>query len=185
MAIDPTAIGATTEPMLFEWTDRDTMLYALGVGAGLEDLSFTTENSHDIPQQVLPTYAVIACPAFGAGGLDRKVQLGLAVTRLAVHPAACAAAGLGEAVGGLRRRRHPGQGRGQERHRHAAWPRHRPGYGRAGRGNDEHRGHPAGRRVRGSARSAAGRTRIPGPRARRPHRPTHPRGSSPDLSALR
>jgi acyl dehydratase len=66
MAIDPNAIGAVTEPMLFEWTDRDTMLYALGVGAGTEDLSFTTENSHGITQQVLPTYAVICCPAFGA-----------------------------------------------------------------------------------------------------------------------
>jgi acyl dehydratase len=66
MAIDPKAIGATTEPMLFEWTDRDTMLYALGVGAGTQDLSFTTENSHGITQQVLPTYAVICCPAFGA-----------------------------------------------------------------------------------------------------------------------
>jgi hypothetical protein len=31
-------------------------------------LSFTTENSHDITQQVLPTYAVICCPAFGAAG---------------------------------------------------------------------------------------------------------------------
>ena len=30
--------------------------------------SFTTENSHDIDQQVLPTYAVICCPAFGAAG---------------------------------------------------------------------------------------------------------------------
>ena len=68
MAIDPKAVGATTEPMLFEWTDRDTLLYALGVGAGTEDLSFTTENSHDITQQVLPTYAVICCPAFGAAG---------------------------------------------------------------------------------------------------------------------
>ena len=68
MAIDPSAIGAVTDPMLFEWTDRDTLLYALGVGAGLEDLSFTTENSHDIAQQVLPTYAVICCPAFGAAG---------------------------------------------------------------------------------------------------------------------
>jgi acyl dehydratase len=67
MAIDPNAIGATTEPMLFEWTDRDTMLYALGVGAGTEDLSFTTENSHGIAQQVLPTYAVICCSAFAAG----------------------------------------------------------------------------------------------------------------------
>jgi acyl dehydratase len=68
MAIDPNAVGATTEPMLFEWTDRDTLLYALGVGAGTEDLSFTTENSHGITQQVLPTYAVICCPAFGAAG---------------------------------------------------------------------------------------------------------------------
>src|ERR1700749_3901497 len=68
MAIDPNAVGATTEPMLFEWTDRDTLLYALGVGAGLEDLKFTTENSHGINQQVLPTYAVICCRAFGAAG---------------------------------------------------------------------------------------------------------------------
>ena len=48
------------------WTDRDTLLYALGVGAGIDDLAFTTENSHDIEQQVLPTYAVIACPACAA-----------------------------------------------------------------------------------------------------------------------
>jgi acyl dehydratase len=66
MAIDPNAIGAVTEPMLFEWTDRDTMLYALGVGAGTDDLAFTTENSHGITLQALPTYAVICCPAFGA-----------------------------------------------------------------------------------------------------------------------
>jgi acyl dehydratase len=69
VAIDPKAVGATTEPMLFEWTDRDTLLYALGVGAGTEDLSFTTENSHGITQQVLPTYAVICCTAFGAAGM--------------------------------------------------------------------------------------------------------------------
>ncbi|MGC2653266.1 MAG: MaoC/PaaZ C-terminal domain-containing protein [Mycobacterium sp.] len=68
MAIDPNAIGAVTEPTLFEWTDRDTMLYALGVGAGIDDLSFTTENSHGITLQTLPTYAVICCPAFGAAG---------------------------------------------------------------------------------------------------------------------
>jgi acyl dehydratase len=66
MALDPNAIGKTTQPRLFEWTDRDTLLYALGVGAGLDDLQFTTENSHDIPQQVLPTYTVIACSGFEA-----------------------------------------------------------------------------------------------------------------------
>jgi len=69
MPIDPSAIGAKTEAQTYEWTDRETLLYALGVGAGTSDLAFTTENSHDIEQQVLPTYAVIACPAWGAGGL--------------------------------------------------------------------------------------------------------------------
>ena len=69
MAIDPSAIGAVTEPKLYEWTDRDTLLYALGVGAGTEDLAFTTENSHDIPQQVLPTFAVICCMGFAAAPL--------------------------------------------------------------------------------------------------------------------
>ena len=69
MAINPSAIGAVTEPTVYEWTDRDTLLYALGVGAGVEDLAFTTENSHEIPQQVLPTFAVICCMGFGAAPL--------------------------------------------------------------------------------------------------------------------
>src|ERR1700760_4311194 len=77
MPIDPSAVGAATEPALFAWQDRDTLLYALGVGAGLEDLSFTTENSHDIDQQVLPTYAVICCPAFAAAGLVGKFNWAL------------------------------------------------------------------------------------------------------------
>jgi acyl dehydratase len=77
MPIDPNAIGATAKPHLMEWTDRDTMLYALGVGAGLDDLAFTTENSHDVEQQVLPTYAVIACPAFGAIGKIGTFNFGM------------------------------------------------------------------------------------------------------------
>ena len=68
MPINPDAIGATTAPQRFEWTERDTLLYALGGGAGTEDLAFTTENSHEITQQVLPTYAVICCGAWGAAG---------------------------------------------------------------------------------------------------------------------
>ena len=43
MPIDPNAVGAKTEPQVFTWTDRDTLLYALGVGAGLDDLALTTE----------------------------------------------------------------------------------------------------------------------------------------------
>jgi acyl dehydratase len=66
MPIDPNAIGETTQAQLFTWSDRDTLLYALGVGAGTDDLALTTENSHDVTQQVLPTYAVIACSPFAA-----------------------------------------------------------------------------------------------------------------------
>ena len=77
MALDPSAIGAVTEPRTYQWTDRDTILYALGVGAGTDDLAFTTENSHDIAQQVLPTFAVICCMGFGAAGLVGSFNAGM------------------------------------------------------------------------------------------------------------
>ncbi len=77
MAIDPSAIGAVTEPRIYEWTDRDTLLYALGVGAGTADLAYATENSHDIPQQVLPTFAVICCMGFAAAPMVGTFNWGM------------------------------------------------------------------------------------------------------------
>ncbi|MEI7543991.1 MAG: MaoC/PaaZ C-terminal domain-containing protein [Mycobacteriaceae bacterium] len=77
MAIDPSAIGAVTEPKVYEWTERDTLLYALGVGAGTDDLPYTTENSHDVPQQVLPTFAVICCMGFAAAPLVGSFNWGM------------------------------------------------------------------------------------------------------------
>lgn len=77
MAIDPSAIGAVTAPKVYEWTDRDTLLYALGVGAGTDDIAFTTENSHDVPQQVLPTFAVICCMGFAATPLVGSFNWGM------------------------------------------------------------------------------------------------------------
>lgn len=48
------------------WTSTDTLLYALGVGAGSEDptseSAFTTENSHDTPQQVLLDARALLAP---------------------------------------------------------------------------------------------------------------------------
>lgn len=62
MAIDPSSVGASQRP-------------AHGELGGSEELSFTTENSHETLQHVLPTFAVIACSkvsALGrAGDLDR------------------------------------------------------------------------------------------------------------------
>lgn len=57
-------VGKEWEAGESSWTSTRALLYALGVGAGAEDplreLDFTTENSHDVIQRVLPTFAVVA-----------------------------------------------------------------------------------------------------------------------------
>src|SRR5690606_12258196 len=65
MALDPKAVGAKGAPARRSWTSKDALLYALGVGAGTKELQFTTENTKDLPQRVLPTMAVI----LGGGGV--------------------------------------------------------------------------------------------------------------------
>ena len=65
MPINPDAVGLKGDPQKRSWTSTDALLYAIGVGAGLDELAFTTENTKDTPQQVLPTMAVI----LGGGGV--------------------------------------------------------------------------------------------------------------------
>ena len=74
MPINPDAVGSIGEPSEFSWTSKDSLLYALGVGAGASDptgfeLEFTTENSNDITQTALPTQVVVMgggrTPGFG------------------------------------------------------------------------------------------------------------------------
>lgn len=64
MPIDPSAVGARGNPQKRRWGSKDALLYSLGVGAGLDELAFTTENTAGVPQRVLPTFAVIV----GMGG---------------------------------------------------------------------------------------------------------------------
>jgi acyl dehydratase len=75
MPINPDAVGAKGQPVRHSWTSKDALLYALGVGAGavnpLDELMFTTENSKDVTQQVLPTMAVVL--GFGGGGAIASV----------------------------------------------------------------------------------------------------------------
>ncbi len=69
MALDPSAAGKELAPTTFEYTDRDVMLYALGIGATTEDLNFVYEKN----LQVLPTFAVV--PAFPAlMGIGRELD---------------------------------------------------------------------------------------------------------------
>jgi len=63
MPINPDAVGTKTGPFERSWDSKDCLLYALGVGAGAIDptgfeLEFTTENSMNVEQKVLPTFAV-------------------------------------------------------------------------------------------------------------------------------
>jgi acyl dehydratase len=71
MPINPDAVGATSDPVESSWTSKDCLLYALGVGAGASDptgseLGFTTENSSDVTQRALPTFAVVAASGVGS-----------------------------------------------------------------------------------------------------------------------
>jgi acyl dehydratase len=65
MPINPDAVGVKGEPRRRKWDSKDALLYAVGVGAGTNELAFTTENTKDTPQRVLPTFAVI----IGGGGI--------------------------------------------------------------------------------------------------------------------
>jgi acyl dehydratase len=65
MPVNPDAVGEKGTPTKRSWTSKDALLYALGVGAGVEELAFTTENTKDTPQRVLPTMAVV----LGGGGV--------------------------------------------------------------------------------------------------------------------
>ena len=69
MAINPQAVGAVGEPATASWTSKDCLLYAVGVGAGTGELAYTTENTHEVRQQVLPTFPVIT--GFNARGGTR------------------------------------------------------------------------------------------------------------------
>ena len=65
MAIDPSAVGVKGEPSKRSWTSKDAVLYAVGIGAVLDDLQYATENTKDVAQKVYPTFAVI----IGGGGI--------------------------------------------------------------------------------------------------------------------
>lgn len=68
MPINPDAVGATSEPLVTFWRSKDSLLYSLGVGAGVDDLAFTTENSMNVTQRALPTMVVTLADVSGVFG---------------------------------------------------------------------------------------------------------------------
>ena len=82
MAIDPNAVGQKGQPSNRSWNSKDALLYAVGIGAGIDELQYTTENTKDIVQKVFPTFAVI----IGGGGIPMK-EVGSFNPALMVHGA--------------------------------------------------------------------------------------------------
>ena len=69
MPLNPDAVGAKSQPGEKHWDSKDAILYALGVGCGVDDLPFNTENTKGVQQQVLPTMGVVLGVA-GGGAYD-------------------------------------------------------------------------------------------------------------------
>lgn len=59
MPLNPDAVGSTSDPVESSWTSKDALLYAVGIGAGGDELAFTTENTNGVDQQVFPTFPVV------------------------------------------------------------------------------------------------------------------------------
>ena len=93
MPINPEAVGSMGQPTKHSWDSKDAILYALGVGAGsadpLDELAFTTENTQNIHQQVLPTMAVVLAVggsgAFGSVGSFNPAMLVHGEQAIALH----------------------------------------------------------------------------------------------------
>jgi acyl dehydratase len=73
MPINPDAVGSPGAPVRSSWTSKDSLLYAVGVGAGQDpldpvELPFVSENSMNVTQRALPTMAVVLSNVSGAFG---------------------------------------------------------------------------------------------------------------------
>ena len=70
MPMDLSQIGREIGPNEIRWTPDESMLYALGVGAGTNELAFTSENTEGVAQRVLPTFVTTVGRGGGAGQVD-------------------------------------------------------------------------------------------------------------------
>lgn len=82
MPLNPNAIGAVSEPVEISWTSKDALLYAVGIGGGIDELAYTTENTAGVPQQAFPTFPVV----IGAGkAMSAMGMIGTYNPALLVH----------------------------------------------------------------------------------------------------
>jgi acyl dehydratase len=71
MPLNPEAVGSKSDPADASWNSKDALLYAVGIGAGQDELAFTTENTSGVDQQVFPTFPVVI--GWGRGSAMRDI----------------------------------------------------------------------------------------------------------------
>ncbi|MFZ9016622.1 MAG: MaoC/PaaZ C-terminal domain-containing protein [Ilumatobacteraceae bacterium] len=81
MPLNPDAVGSKSTPVEVSWTSTDCLLYAVGIGAGSDELAFTTENTNGIDQLVFPTFPVV----IGWGRGSTMANIGTFNPALLVH----------------------------------------------------------------------------------------------------
>ena len=80
MPLNPEAVGTVSDPAEVSWTSKDTLLYAVSLGAGTSELQYTTENTNGVVQQALPTYPVVI-----PGGTGALANIGTFNPAMLVH----------------------------------------------------------------------------------------------------
>ncbi len=81
MPLNPDAVGTQSEPAEASWTSKDALLYAVGIGAGTDELAFTTENTNGVDQLVFPTFPVV----IGSGDGSAMRNIGSFDPTMLVH----------------------------------------------------------------------------------------------------
>jgi acyl dehydratase len=85
MPLNPAAVGAVGDVRTMSWKSKDALLYAVGIGAGQNDLPFTTENTKEVQQVVFPTFAVVAGSGTTSPGKSAMAEIGTFNWALLVH----------------------------------------------------------------------------------------------------
>jgi acyl dehydratase len=80
MPLEQNLPGQSRGPVLRTWDSTEAILYALGVGAGTDELHYTTENTAGVPQQVVPSFAALL-----SQHPDLRPKLGEVNPAMAVH----------------------------------------------------------------------------------------------------
>ena len=68
MALNTDAVGTEAGPFVKEYTWKDIVLYALGVGAGFDELTYVYERD----LQVIPTFAILTIYDFFEPTIDNS-----------------------------------------------------------------------------------------------------------------